>query len=162
MWADDAAFPYGAWEEAALSARILDLFGTLLTKYEPELSVIPCNTASTLVIDDLRRNSPATLRRHGAGHQAGGRAHRSGMVSVLATPGTVQAAIYARPDREMGAECHVRLSGRTAGWAVPKPTCAKLCRRGGRARRDRPLHSWKRTARAPTSWCSAARTIPSW
>ncbi len=51
--ADDAAFPYGAWDEPALSARILDLFATLLVKYDPEISVIPCNTASTLVIDLL-------------------------------------------------------------------------------------------------------------
>ena len=118
--ADDAAFPYGAWEEAALSARILDLFGTLLTKYEPELSVIPCNTASTLVIDDLRRKFP--------GHPFVGTVPaikpaaertRSGLVSVLATPGTVKRQ-YTRDLIEKWAQkCHVRLVGsdRLAGLA---------------------------------------------
>lgn len=118
--ADDAAFPYGGWEEAALSARILDLFGTLLAKYQPELSVIPCNTASTLVIDALRRKFP--------GHPFVGTVPaitpaaertRSGLVSVLATPGTVKRQ-YTRDLIEKWAQkCHVRLVGsdRLAGLA---------------------------------------------
>ncbi|TIM61911.1 MAG: glutamate racemase, partial [Mesorhizobium sp.] len=48
--ADDAAFPYGAWEEAALRAHVLELFGKLLDRFSPAISVIACNTASTLVI----------------------------------------------------------------------------------------------------------------
>ena len=38
--ADDAAFPYGAWEEAALNAHILALFARLLGRFDPEISVI--------------------------------------------------------------------------------------------------------------------------
>src|SRR5690606_19304397 len=46
--ADDAAFPYGAWKEKALRAHILTQFAGLLDRYRPALSVIACNTASTL------------------------------------------------------------------------------------------------------------------
>ncbi|RVA08696.1 glutamate racemase, partial [Mesorhizobium sp. M7A.F.Ca.CA.002.05.1.1] len=56
--ADDAAFPYGAWEEPALRAHILELFGKLLERFAPAISVIACNTASTLVIDALRDRFP--------------------------------------------------------------------------------------------------------
>ncbi|TIP83007.1 MAG: glutamate racemase, partial [Mesorhizobium sp.] len=56
--ADDAAFPYGAWEEAALRAHVLELFGKLLDRFSPAISVIACNTASTLVIDALRERFP--------------------------------------------------------------------------------------------------------
>lgn len=110
--ADDAAFPYGGWEEAALSARILDLFGTLLARYEPEISVIPCNTASTLVIDALRQKFP--------GHPFVGTVPaikpaaertRSGLVSVLATPGTVKRQYTRDLIEKWARKCHVRLVG---------------------------------------------------
>ena len=90
--ADDAAFPYGDWEEPALSAHILALFGELLERFEPEIAVIACNTASTLVIDDLARGLiPATpfVGTVPAIKPAAERT-RSGLVSVLATPGTVK------------------------------------------------------------------------
>ncbi len=110
--ADDAAFPYGAWDEPALSARILDLFATLLVKYDPEISVIPCNTASTLVIDLLRRKFP--------GHPFVGTVPaikpaaertRSGFVSVLATPGTVKRQYTRDLINTWAQKCHVRLVG---------------------------------------------------
>jgi len=57
--ADDAGFPYGDWEEEALRARIVELFGKFIAEYDPEIAVIACNTASTLVLDDLRYAYPA-------------------------------------------------------------------------------------------------------
>ncbi len=118
--ADDAAFPYGAWEEPALNAHILDLFGRLLETHKPAISVIACNTASTLVIDALRRAFP--------GHPFVGTVPaikpaaertRSGLVSVLATPGTVKRQYTRDLIRDWGQKVHVRLVGsdRLAGLA---------------------------------------------
>ena len=59
--ADDAGFPYGDWEEDALRNHIVDLFGELLEAHRPQLSVIACNTASTLAIDALRSASMASV-----------------------------------------------------------------------------------------------------
>ncbi len=110
--ADDAAFPYGAWEEPALRAHILNLFGALLDRFCPEISVIACNTASTLVIDALREKFP--------GHPFVGTVPaikpaaertRSGLVSVLATPGTVKRQYTRDLIRQWGSKCHVRLVG---------------------------------------------------
>ena len=110
--ADDAGFPYGAWEEPALNAHILDLFADLLERFDPEISVIACNTASTLVIDALRLRFP--------GHPFVGTVPaikpaaertRSGLVSVLATPGTVKRQYTRDLIRQWGAKCHVRLVG---------------------------------------------------
>ncbi len=110
--ADDAAFPYGAWEEPALKGHILALFAQLLQRYRPAISVIACNTASTLVIEALRETFP--------GHPFVGTVPaikpaaertRSGLVSVLATPGTVKRQ-YTRDLIETWAQkCHVRLVG---------------------------------------------------
>jgi glutamate racemase len=118
--ADTAAFPYGAWEEPALRAHILKLFGELLERYDPEISVIACNTASTLVIDELRVAYP--------GHPFVGTVPaikpaaertRTGLVSVLATPGTVKRQYTRDLIRQWASKCHVRLVGseRLAGLA---------------------------------------------
>lgn len=110
--ADDAAFPYGNWEEPALKERILGLFDGLLDRFRPELSVIPCNTASTLVIDAIRERFP--------GHPFVGTVPaikpaaertRSGLVSVLATPGTVKRQYTRDLITQWASKCHVRLVG---------------------------------------------------
>jgi glutamate racemase len=52
--ADDAFFPYGGHGEAELVARVLALMGELVETHRPDLIVIACNTASTLVLPHLR------------------------------------------------------------------------------------------------------------
>ncbi|MGE0501886.1 MAG: glutamate racemase [Rhizobiaceae bacterium] len=118
--ADDAAFPFGAWEEPALRNHILALFGELIARHDPVVSVIACNTASTLVIDALREAFP--------GHPFVGTVPaikpaaertRSGLVSVLATPGTVKRQYTRDLIRDWAQKVHVRLVGsdRLAGLA---------------------------------------------
>jgi glutamate racemase len=52
--ADDAFFPYGSHPEDALVARVGALMGELIAAHRPDLVVIACNTASTLVLAHLR------------------------------------------------------------------------------------------------------------
>jgi glutamate racemase len=52
--ADDAFFPYGGHGEAKLVARVVALMGELIETHRPDLIVIACNTASTLVLPQLR------------------------------------------------------------------------------------------------------------
>lgn len=113
--ADDAAFPYGNWEEPALNAHLLGLFGQLLERYRPAISVIACNTASTLVIDALREAFPDNLfvGTVPAIKPAAERT-RSGLVSVLATPGTVKRQYTRDLIGKWAQKCHVRLVGSTA------------------------------------------------
>jgi glutamate racemase len=110
--ADDAAFPYGPWDETELEAHIVDLFGNLITDWQPEIAVIACNTASTLVLNSLRRTYPAVpfVGTVPAIKPAAERT-RSGLVSVLATPGTVKRQYTRELIREWASKCHVRLVG---------------------------------------------------
>jgi glutamate racemase len=118
--ADDAGFPYGDWEEEALRARIVELFGKFIAEYDPEIAVIACNTASTLVLDDLRCAYPAVpfVGTVPAIKPAAERTS-SGLVSVLATPGTVKRAYTRDLIQSFATQCHVRLVGadRLAGVA---------------------------------------------
>ena len=52
--ADDAFFPYGHHTEEEIVARVVPLMGELIAAHRPDLVVIACNTASTLVMPHLR------------------------------------------------------------------------------------------------------------
>jgi glutamate racemase len=110
--ADDAAFPYGNWEEPALRAHIVGVFEGVLERYQPAISVIACNTASTLAIAALRERFPAQsfVGTVPAIKPAAERT-RSGLVSVLATPGTVKRQYTRDLISQWASKCHVRLVG---------------------------------------------------
>lgn len=110
--ADDAAFPYGGWEEDALRERLVGLFGRLIDRFDPAVIVIACNTASTLAIAELRAAYPGQLfvGTVPAIKPAAERT-RSGIVSVLATPGTVERQYTRDLISTYGSQCHVRLVG---------------------------------------------------
>lgn len=110
--ADDAGFPYGGWEEGALQARILSLFADLLDTYEPEICVIACNTAFTLAGAALRNAFPQmTFVGTVPAIKPAAERTRSGLVSVLATPGTVKRAYTRDLIQSFASKCHVRLVG---------------------------------------------------
>ena len=110
--ADDAGFPYGGWEEQALKERIVDLFGKLLAEYNPEVCIIACNTAFTLVGADLRAAFPQmTFIGTVPAIKPAAERTRSGLVSVLATPGTVKRAYTRDLIQSFATQCHVRLVG---------------------------------------------------
>src|SRR3981081_3146658 len=95
--ADDAFFPYAARGEAELVARVVPLMGDLIARITPDLVVIACNTASTLVLPHLRALSGA-FRRHSAGDQAGLRLLEEQARGGARHRGDGQTRIHARPD----------------------------------------------------------------
>ncbi|WFU10721.1 glutamate racemase [Rhizobium sp. CB3090] len=110
--ADDAGFPYGGWEEQALRERIVDLFAKLLTGHDPEVCIIACNTAFTLAGADLRAAFPQmTFVGTVPAIKPAAERTRSGLVSVLATPGTVKRAYTRDLIQSFATQCHVRLVG---------------------------------------------------
>jgi glutamate racemase len=110
--ADDAGFPYGGWEEEPLKARIVSLFRGLFAAYDPEAVIVACNTAFTLAGVDLRTAFPDRrfIGTVPAIKPAAERT-RSGLVSVLATPGTVKRAYTRDLIQSFASQCHVRLVG---------------------------------------------------
>jgi len=110
--ADDGGFPYGRWEEEGLRARILSLFDWLIDRYKPCLCVIACNTASTLSLRDLRRRFPhlAFVGTVPAIKPAAEQTF-SGIISVLATPSTVERAYTRDLISSYARQCYVRLVG---------------------------------------------------
>ena len=52
--ADNGAYPYGTLEEQVLVQRLMQLLPELEQQYQPDIIVIACNTASTVVLEPLR------------------------------------------------------------------------------------------------------------
>lgn len=110
--ADDAGFPYGGWPEESLRARLVDLFGQLIAVHDPLVCVIACNTASTLALEALRSAYPQ-MTFVGTVPAIKPAAERtcSGLVSVLATPGTVERQYTRDLITQWAARCNVNLVG---------------------------------------------------
>lgn len=88
--ADDAGFPYGAWMEHKLVDHVGALMGDLIATHKPDLVVIACNTASTLVLPSLRQRFDTPFVGTVPAIKTAASVTRSRVVSVLATPGTVK------------------------------------------------------------------------
>jgi glutamate racemase len=88
--ADNAAFPYGAWDEPALIKRIVRVVGALIDKAKPDLAVIACNTASTIAIQHLRDNYTLPFVGTVPAIKPAAAQTKSGVIGVLATPGTAK------------------------------------------------------------------------
>lgn len=87
--ADDAAFPYGRLAEARLVSRVVEVFDGMIATFRPDLAVIACNTASTLVLPALRARFDIPFVGTVPAIKPAAEASTTRRVSVLATPGTV-------------------------------------------------------------------------
>ena len=87
--ADNAGFPYGAWKEAALVRRIVEVIGALIARCDPHIVVIACNTASTIALAALRETYKLPFVGTVPAIKPAAAQTKSGIIGVLATPGTV-------------------------------------------------------------------------
>jgi glutamate racemase len=110
--ADDAGFPYGSWKEPALVERVMKLMEGLIAVHAPDMVVIACNTASTIVLPYLRVHWP-NLPFVGTvpAIKPAAERTRSKMISVLGTPGTVARDYTQNLIAQFAAHCSVTLVG---------------------------------------------------
>ncbi len=166
--ADDAGFPYGRLSEEALVARVLAVMDRLIGAHAPDLVVIACNTASTLVLPHLRARFAVPFVGTVPAIKPAAQVSLTKRITVLATPGTVArdytrdlietyAAGCSRQPRRLAPPCRLcrgracRRAGRGCGH---RPRDRALLRRGGRrahrCRRAR-LHALSAAPRAPVA-----------
>src|SRR4030081_3483111 len=117
--ADDAFFPYAAHGEAELVARVVPLMGDLIARVAPDLVVIACNTASTLVLPRLRAEYQVPFVGTVPAIKPACASSKSKRVSVLGTEATVKREYTRALIREFAAGCEVTLiaSARLAALA---------------------------------------------
>ena len=104
--ADKQFFPYGNKESLRLIDRMVYLLDWLFVEIQPSLLVVACNTASTIILPELRQRysvpvvgvvppvKPAAL----AGHKS---------IGILATPATVSREYVDQLIEDFAGDCHV-------------------------------------------------------
>lgn len=109
--ADDAFFPYGHHSEDELIARVVPLMGELIGSHDPDLVVIACNTASTLVLSHLRAAYSLPFVGTVPAIKPACAQSKSRRVSVLGTKGTVKREYTKALIRDFARGCEVTLVG---------------------------------------------------
>lgn len=109
--ADDSGFPYGNKTEAALIERLLTLVERALAGFEADCVVLACNTASTIALQALRKAFAVPFVGTVPAIKPAAALTKSGLVSVLATPGTVQRDYTRRLIARFGAGARFTLTG---------------------------------------------------
>ena len=109
--ADDAFFPYGHHSEEQIIARVVPLIGELIARHVPDLVVIACNTASTLVMSHLRGEYKVPFVGTVPAIKPACAKSKTKRVSVLGTKGTVKREYTKALIRDFAQGCEVTLVG---------------------------------------------------
>jgi glutamate racemase len=109
--ADDAFFPYGHHGEDQIIARVVPLIGELIGAHNPDLVVIACNTASTLVMSHLRGKYKVPFVGTVPAIKPACAKSKTKRVSVLGTKGTVKREYTKALIRDFAQGCEVTLVG---------------------------------------------------
>jgi glutamate racemase len=109
--ADDAFFPYGHHGEEEIVARVVPLIGELIASHAPDLVVIACNTASTLVMSHLRSRYRVPFVGTVPAIKPACASSKTKRVSVLGTKGTVKREYTRGLIRDFAQNCEVTLVG---------------------------------------------------
>ena len=109
--ADDAFFPYGHHSEEEIIGRVVPLIGDLIVEHRPDLVVIACNTASTLVMNHLRERYTVPFVGTVPAIKPACAASKTKRVSVLGTRGTVKREYTRGLIRDFAQGCEVTLVG---------------------------------------------------
>jgi glutamate racemase len=109
--ADDAFFPYGHHSEQAIVDRVVPLIGELISAHHPDLVVIACNTASTLVMPHLRERYSVPFVGTVPAIKPACATSKTKRISVLGTKGTVAREYTKGLIRDFAGGCEVTLIG---------------------------------------------------
>lgn len=109
--ADDVGFPYGEWQAVALSNHVVAVIEGLIDRFSPDAVVIACNTASTLVLPALRARITLPIIGTVPAIKTAAERTTTGLVSVLATFGTMRRDYTRDLIQSFAQSCDVRLVG---------------------------------------------------
>ena len=101
--ADSGFFPYGVKTDGELRARLPQLCATLVDVAKPDVLVIACNTASTLSLDDIRARVKIPVIGTVPAIKPAAEQTKTGVIGILATPGTVRRAYLDDLERQFAA-----------------------------------------------------------
>jgi glutamate racemase len=105
--ADSAGYPYGTKRPAEIEARVPALLGRLVERFDPELIVIACNTASTIALDAVRAALDLPVVGTVPAIKPAALLSETRTIGVLGTEATVRQPYVDRLSAEFAADCRV-------------------------------------------------------
>ncbi len=112
--ADSAGYPYGTRPPAEIEARVPALLGRLAERFDPELIVIACNTASTIALDAVRAALDLPIVGTVPAIKPAAAISRSRAIGVLGTEATVRQPYVDRLAAQFAADCTLLRHGSAA------------------------------------------------
>jgi glutamate racemase len=109
--ADSAGYPYGTKRPAEIEARVPALLGRLAERFDPELIVIACNTASTIALDAVRAALDLPVVGTVPAIKPAAELSKTRTIGVLGTEATVRQPYVDRLSEEFAADCTVLRHG---------------------------------------------------
>jgi glutamate racemase len=105
--ADSAGYPYGTKSAAVIEARVPALLGRVAERFDPELIVIACNTASTIALDAVRSALDLPIVGTVPAIKPAAELSRTRTIGVLGTEATVRQPYVDRLAEAHAADCTV-------------------------------------------------------
>ncbi|MDB5691868.1 MAG: glutamate racemase [Alphaproteobacteria bacterium] len=105
--ADSAGYPYGTRSPAEIEARVPALLGRLAERFDPELIVIACNTASTIALDAVRAALDLPIVGTVPAIKPAAALSKTRAIGVLGTEATVRQPYVDRLAAEFAADCTI-------------------------------------------------------
>ncbi|HEY0013446.1 MAG TPA: glutamate racemase [Allosphingosinicella sp.] len=109
--ADNAGYPYGTKTSRQIETRVPALLGRLAERFDPELIVIACNTASTIALDSVRAALDLPVVGTVPAIKPAAALSKTRAIGVLGTPATVVQPYVDRLADEFAADCLVLRHG---------------------------------------------------
>jgi glutamate racemase len=110
---DNAYFPYGELEADFLIQRLQSLLSVFVSKYNIDLIVIACNSASTVALSFLREHFSIPIVGVVPAIKPAALLTENGVIGLLATPATIKGPYTARLIEEFAADKQVLKIGST-------------------------------------------------
>src|SRR5688572_17983072 len=105
--ADSEFYPYGTKRPEEIEARVPALLGRLAERFDPQLIVIACNTASTIALDAVRSALDLPIVGTVPAIKPAAERSKTRVIGVLGTEATVVQPYVDRLADEFAADCTV-------------------------------------------------------
>ena len=105
--ADSAGYPYGTKSESEIAGRVPALLGRVAERFDPELIVIACNTASTIALDAVRAALDLPIVGTVPAIKPAAALSKTRVIGVLGTEATVRQPYVDRLAADFAADCTI-------------------------------------------------------
>ncbi len=102
---DNDAFPYGEKSDDWLKSRGKKLFAKLLSQVQPDLIILACNTASTLFLEDIRKQSSIAVIGVVPAIKPAAKISQTKTIGLLATQATISRGYIDQLHKNHGQDC---------------------------------------------------------